>query len=305
MWKDLSMQQRADLMDIYLSHGISSLEEMRNHYDSRNQFALGGNIYSGEDEPTQKMKKPVTTGGAGYIPGNYGIDIKHRLYENLSPISYDDLTRVSDAILLNKPDRYHAKMKNMPVLDEIYAQYLGIPEKDRHFNMRLEKSKYKPTLGGENVTYYKLPQKRGRNNEGTVIGDYHWRDGATNTYMDDMIFDATYMEPGTNKQQLNIELGHYTVGRGIDNNGDYVSYYDKWDLNPFSGRLQNTTALPFPVRKVLSNANMDFGTPVYIYDRIYLDDYYGVKEPTHATYLPEVRVYGKKKALGGNKSGKL
>lgn len=55
MWKDLSMQQRADLMDIYLSHGISSLDEMRNHYDSRNQFANGGNLFSDEDEPTQQM----------------------------------------------------------------------------------------------------------------------------------------------------------------------------------------------------------------------------------------------------------
>lgn len=34
-WNDLTMQQRADLMDIYLSKGISSLDEMRNHYDSR------------------------------------------------------------------------------------------------------------------------------------------------------------------------------------------------------------------------------------------------------------------------------
>ncbi len=55
MWKDLSMQQRADLMDIYLSHGISSLDEMKNHYDSRNQFASGGNLFSGEDTPTQQM----------------------------------------------------------------------------------------------------------------------------------------------------------------------------------------------------------------------------------------------------------
>ena len=55
MWKDLSMQQRADLMDIYLSHGISSLDEMRNHYDSRNQFAEGGNLFSGEDTSTQQM----------------------------------------------------------------------------------------------------------------------------------------------------------------------------------------------------------------------------------------------------------
>ena len=50
MWKDLSMQQRADLMDIYLSHGITSLDEMRRHYDSRdidtvNAYREGGDIF--------------------------------------------------------------------------------------------------------------------------------------------------------------------------------------------------------------------------------------------------------------------
>lgn len=45
MWKDLSMQQRADLMDIYLSYGVTSLDEMRNHYDSRNQYSEGGSIH--------------------------------------------------------------------------------------------------------------------------------------------------------------------------------------------------------------------------------------------------------------------
>lgn len=50
MWKDLSMQQRADLMDIYLSHGVASLDEMRRHYDSMdidtaNAYGEGGRIY--------------------------------------------------------------------------------------------------------------------------------------------------------------------------------------------------------------------------------------------------------------------
>lgn len=50
MWKDLSMQQRADLMDIYLSYGVTSLDEMRRHYDSRdigtaNAYGEGGDIH--------------------------------------------------------------------------------------------------------------------------------------------------------------------------------------------------------------------------------------------------------------------
>lgn len=35
MWKDLTQQQKADLMDIYLKHGITSLNEMISLYDNR------------------------------------------------------------------------------------------------------------------------------------------------------------------------------------------------------------------------------------------------------------------------------
>lgn len=53
------MQQRSELMDIFLSKGITSLDEMRGLYDSNegNKFEDGG-----------IKKQPVTTGGAGYIP---------------------------------------------------------------------------------------------------------------------------------------------------------------------------------------------------------------------------------------------
>lgn len=46
-WSDLSMSQRSDLMQIYLKNGITSLDEMKKHYNS---FAEGGNI----DDPPYK-----------------------------------------------------------------------------------------------------------------------------------------------------------------------------------------------------------------------------------------------------------
>ena len=50
MWKDLTMQQRAELMDIYLGHGITSLDDMRRDYDLRssdtaNTYREGGSIH--------------------------------------------------------------------------------------------------------------------------------------------------------------------------------------------------------------------------------------------------------------------
>ena len=92
-------------------------------------------------------------------------------------------------------------------------------------------------------------------------------------------------------------LGYYTVGKGRDKKGDYASYYDKWDINPFSGRLQNNTALPVELRKHLGKLNMDIGNPVHIYDRIYFDDYFDIPdEDRGGHYIPEVFVIGNRKS---------
>lgn len=52
MWKDLTMSQRADMMDLYLSKGITSLDDMRSLYDSSisdtaqgTSFSDGGSIH--------------------------------------------------------------------------------------------------------------------------------------------------------------------------------------------------------------------------------------------------------------------
>ena len=51
-------------------------------------------------------------------------------------------------------------------------------------------------------------------------------------------------------------LGNFTISRGNDENGDYLSYYDLWDLNGLS-----------KVTRFVENN--DLGKPYEIYDRIY------------------------------------
>lgn len=41
MWNDLTQNQKADLMDIYLKNGITSIKQMQQHYNS-NLYADGG-----------------------------------------------------------------------------------------------------------------------------------------------------------------------------------------------------------------------------------------------------------------------
>ena len=80
------------------------------------------------------------------------------------------------------------------------------------------------------------------------------------------------------------------LGRGYDEKGDYISYYDKFDLNPFTDKYYGT---PIPFLKNMEDATFGIGKPVHLYDRLYLDDYYGVPH-TGSFYLPEVEVNGYK-----------
>jgi len=85
-------------------------------------------------------------------------------------------------------------------------------------------------------------------------------------------------------------LSNATMSKGYDKKGEYVSIFDTWDYN--------TDLFATPGDNVGSSIK---GKPFDIYDRYYLDDIYGVKEPTHAKYLPEITVEAKrkKKSYGG------
>ena len=68
-WNKLSIQQKSDLMRIYLENGISSLDTMKKHYNS---FATGGHLYQdgGSDEPN-------FVGGATALKKNYDYALEH------------------------------------------------------------------------------------------------------------------------------------------------------------------------------------------------------------------------------------
>jgi hypothetical protein len=49
-----------------------------------------------------------------------------------------------------------------------------------------------------------------------------------------MIDSAMNLSENQNKLSLTLAdyFGKHTIGKGFDENGTYVSYYDLWDLNP-------------------------------------------------------------------------
>ena len=216
-------------------------------------------------------------------------DARRRVYDHVTPAGYElPISRITSALLdprivdSVKYRTLRGKMSNANVLrDDLWAQYLQIPHDKRHRRLfpkeykgstgELEKSDYAPSIGKEHQEWYRLKNLNDDDKQRIVNV-------------------ARNLNIGQNKQTrvLSQFLGPHTIGRGYDDRGEYASYYDLWDLAP--------------IGFVGPDQSMGFGKPVPVYDRIYLDDYYGVSEPTHSTWLPEVNVYGGKLKQSGKKN---
>lgn len=236
-----------------------------------------------------------------YITGGLPVNtVRERLYNNLVPVQYKTdqypWTRVRNAVVNNQKENYHfddRQLAGAAARDEIYAQYLHIPKnKRRGVGFELNPSKYKPTYGDKGEQYWSIDfqspeiQQAIINNAmytSKVLDDGIDADGYSDT------LDIRGLRPGETKSSTVLQdlLGWHKVGRNIDpRKGDYVSYWDRWDLTPVgrSGKDQS----------------MGIGTPVNIYDRIYLDDFYGVDSSArpgtyYGGYIPEVTIKPRKK----------
>lgn len=246
-----------------------------------------------------RKKQPVTTGGAGYIPPVPSIS--NPVYENTSlsdgydiggfvknlfgssgkTTREDMLEHLNWKIKSMEENGYNDSEDGKEILrhvknqrhgvytsDEVYAQYLGIPISERHTDIRLPKNKYQKDA-------YSLP-----------ITKMDW---------DKIIYNTNDLGLGKNKSSDILDdygLGVSAFGRGYDKRGEYRSYGDRIDLNPFRGKYAIKN---IPVVNKINDISMGIFHPYDIYDRIYLDDYYGVFEPTHSAWLPEVTIRPRKK----------
>lgn len=211
-------------------------------------------------------------------------DLRYNLYKNLNPsMGYNNpVKRVYEAATNTGADG----MWNRDLMaDDAYATYLQIPENKRKSKRLLQRAKYKPTKGDS--TYddvYALPLKNSEHDWGVLVED------------------ASGLQIGESRAATKLPvtgynvLGNYTLSRGYDGRGEYVSYYDDYDLNPYRGFFAEREGNKAP-RFIQNKGDLSFGIgkPFSLYDRMYLDDYYGVKEPTHSTWLPEVTVKPRKK----------
>lgn len=220
--------------------------------------------------------------------GNKSIDeVRWLLYNHLSPVGYYKAQeRLISALNHKQTDKPSYELH--PLRDDIWATYLNIPKEKRHniTKMILRPSDYRPSKGNV-YKAYKLALSHSEKDDiiNEALSPYITRTSRKKTRI--VKNDVLGFNQNKVSNILNKYLGNHTIGRGLDSKGEYVSYYDLWDLNPIDTEAGE-------------DASGGIGKPVNIYDRIYLDDYYripkenrGVQPGTYyGGYLPEIKVIG-------------
>lgn len=208
--------------------------------------------------------------------------IRQKLYDNISPWGYKHPIKRVIGALFNK--KYDYGFDN--TRDDIWAEYLNIPKSRRHTGLGnevgiVENSQYFPNIGKENNKEYKTIRGLFKNN-----GKNTWEaDNAVNNYFNPGI-DPEHKDWSSRGFPLNFGenvislaangyFGRHTIGNGLDpKRGQYLSIYDKWDITPFGKRYAG------------KDQSFGIGKPIEFYDRLYLDDYFGVqtKPPANSYY---------------------
>lgn len=172
--------------------------------------------------------------------------IQNRLANNLAPVGYEKpIKRFIEAVIENKTDLYRNTVSERRM--DAYRLYMWIPQMNNTFAI----SKYVPNKSkNKNVFYYSIQDNDLKNKLLNIISKEN-----------DLMKYREYLQ----KNELALDntysdvMGKFLFDVGSDNNGEYISYYDKWDIsilnkrNPITGKEITT----------------DFGRPFEIYDRIY------------------------------------
>lgn len=275
-WKDLSLRERAELIRIGTQNGITDIKSIKDFY---NKFEEGGKK---DSKDKSKVKEWVNERvydrvypreGApinGSDLGTKGIAgaLKMLLFGNPNDLQ-EDIEQAKKDIKLEKEISPESKWGNYSeeyldalsflAHEDAKDVYLGRPQKTG----LLEESPYIPTITkGDNNKYYRF----------NFMSPEYW--DSTGVIKDLLLSDDN------KKQYLDQTMAHMQASKGMDDKGQYISIYDTWDYNT------NIYGTPGDnVGKYIG------GQPFDIYDRVYLDDYYGVPDDKRGTtYLPEIIV---------------
>lgn len=213
--------------------------------DGEKEFLYKGKRYNTtyNGTPNQQLRE---TGIIDNVNNNKENGLDKRIKSNVYNGGYYSNYSIKDIVkVLEKPktkSKDDMTIGNYQVEKDLLDLYLKTPVKGKTLGV----SKYKPTQAKDkNTQYYSI------NTFSSTLNDE----------VEDLNSYAKELNSKEGSQTFNVGLGDYTVTKGKDNRGNYISYYDVWDINPF-GQGKNSPDL-----------SMGVGKSFEIYDRIYYKDY--------------------------------
>ena len=217
--------------------------------------------------------------------------LSDRLFNSINPASYDDLGTKIKGFLLNERQDVENVHGVASEREDSWAMYLGLPQKHNTFQI----SDYQPSNSkNKDQYYYKFNQEKeaallrfylskeepsekgGKSFKERLqesisylqqrLEKYRKRgdrkeERKTQERLDKKIDSLEkYRENGTiflSDANITNTMGEFSMSKGKDEQGDYIAYYDKWDLSP-----------SIPLYGKLSVEKIT-GKPFEIYNRIY------------------------------------
>ena len=236
-------------------------------------------------KPTN-MARAALLGPIGELGLNY---IKGRVAENINPVGYGEsfntrahpkdgivkgpIGKVLNAIVEpqggsaawneNGSDAWLSERQdllNMMMNDQLPSGRLS------HDGKRgIGVSKYRPSNASEGTTYYDSPAT-----EASIIRDLQKNNKLLDLFKANKNGVKTYTGYGVDDTQgahgQGNVLGNYTMTMGKDDKGDYIDYYDKWDLQPWKHTNKTLTKITDAAQKMAGVVTPE------IYGRVYMSE---------------------------------
>jgi hypothetical protein len=270
-----------------------------------NKFQDGGTKSKAVDFFTDALDVASYLSPVTAIPKLVGKGVKQlgkvalsRAAENLNPFDYGEegntlVDRVKNTILLNEKEGWREnvderlKKGRQNISDEeavrldLLQMYAGKPQ----LTNSIIQSQYRPSVSkNKQDKYYSSPAIERSIIENlynpTQLNLFKGVNVKSKQDIDNLIKTQLLLEGEDERKSVGKVakvpgLGFATLSAGEDESGPYLSYYDKWDINPFSGQYSSSdnSILNKIGKKYLSSGDIAEGLSNVpeIYGRIYFD----------------------------------
>ncbi|MHA2106047.1 MAG: hypothetical protein ACW981_21675, partial [Candidatus Hodarchaeales archaeon] len=241
---------------------------------------------------SEKLFRNITPQGYGDIKTNLK---RYKRYKNdLGRDKEDTLWYSAEESPTGKPIYYN---NNLPKRDDMFRLYLGLNQKNNSFVPQYD---YKPSKSKDADALYWKPNYWNDEMKQELLNNYffkNWRG-----YEEHKVYNerermfrpkldslkkagVDWSNPETAEWVADNPLGDFTVTKGEDDKGKYISVYDKIDFNPFqTGKGSSVNPAALALKMFMKSKGYDVdedteaasllgaGKPYEIYDRIYYDD---------------------------------